>query len=251
MKQYSPARLADTANRASPGRPGREQDADRRAIHAFDTLAQPQRALPRAGISPVSSTTAAHSLKPAGKPSPRPCAPFEQAFGHDFSQVRVFASGETANAVRAAGSRAIAYGPHIALAPGQWAPETATGRALLAHELAHVAQQAGEGRPRLDHKTLDEEIDEELKAKASDPKSLNPNNAEYARTLQAHGHDITHKSPTELLPEPKDPRPRKPGNASSRNPRIWPTASSKAALMSIKGNPRRTTGRRSGSCRVH
>lgn len=207
MKQYSPARLADTANRASPGRPGREQDADRRAIHAFDTLAQPPTSLaPRRHLpgqlnhgSPFPET-GGQAVAPALR------APFEQAFGHDFSQVRVFASGETANAVRAAGSRAIAYGPHIALAPGQWAPETATGRALLAHELAHVAQQAGEGRPRLDHKTLDEEIDEELKAKASDPKSLNPNNAEYARTLQAHGHDITHKSPTELLPEPKDPK---------------------------------------------
>jgi hypothetical protein len=51
-------------------------------------------------------------------------APFEQGFGHDFSQVRIFPAGETAEAVHKAGSRAITCGPRIALAPGQWAPET-------------------------------------------------------------------------------------------------------------------------------
>jgi hypothetical protein len=207
MKQYSPARLADTATQSSPGRPGREQDADRRAIHAFDTLAQPASSnAPRRSLPAQLSHGSPFPGSGGQAVAPALRAPFEQAFGHDFSQVRIFPGGEAANAVRAAGSRAITCGPHIALAPGQWAPETPTGRALLAHELGHVAQQAGEGRPRLDHKTLDEEIDEELKAKASDPKSLDPNNPEYARTLQGHGHDITHKSQTELLPEPKDPK---------------------------------------------
>jgi len=231
MKQYSPARLADTANRASPGRPGREQDADRRAIHAFDTLAQPATSLaPRRHLPGQLSHGSPFPETGGQAVAPAMRAPFEQAFGHDFSQVRVFASGEPANAVRTAGSRAITYGPRIALAPGQWAPETATGRALIAHELSHVAQQASEGRPRLDHKTLDEEIDEELKAKASDPKNLDPNNAEYARTLQGHGHDITHKTQTELLPEPKDPKAKE----------AWKRQFQKAANLAdriLKGGP--------------
>ncbi len=231
MKQYSPVRLAETSNSASSKRPGREMDADRRAIHAFDTLAQPaskkaqHRHLPGdLSLGSPFPDTGGQVVAPALR------APFEQAFGHDFSQVRVFASGEPANAVRAAGSRAITYGPRIALAPGQWAPETATGRALIAHELGHVAQQAGEGRPRLDHKTLDEEIDEELKAKVSDPKSLDPNNAEYARALQGHGHDITHKTQTELLPEPKDPKAKE----------AWKRQFQKAANLAdriLKGGP--------------
>ena len=207
MKERSQLRLAETAARPAPERRSREQDANRLAIHAFDTRAEqtsinaPRRALPSqlSHGSPFPGSDG-QAVAPALR------APFEQAFGHDFSQVRIFPSGEAASAVRAVGSRAITCGPHIALAPGQWAPETATGRALLAHELGHVTQQAGEGRPRLDHKTLDEEIDEELKAKVSDPKSLDPNNAEYARALQGHGHDITHKTQTELLPEPKDPK---------------------------------------------
>ena len=231
MKQYSPARLADAANRASPARPGREQDADRRAIRAFDTLAQPATSLAQRRHLPGQLSHGSPFPETGGQAvAPALRAPFEQAFGHDFSQVRVFASGEPANAVRAAGSRAITYGPRIALAPGQWAPETATGRALIAHELGHVAQQAGEGRPRLDHKTLDEEIDEELKAKVSDPKSLDPNNAEYARALQGHGHDITHKTQTELLPEPKDPKAKE----------AWKRQFQKAANLAdriLKGGP--------------
>jgi hypothetical protein len=69
----------------------------------------------------------------------------------------------------------------------------------------HVTQQAVDGVPRLDHKTLDEEIDEELKAKATDPKTLDPKHREYASTLQGHGYDITHEK-FALLPEPKDPK---------------------------------------------
>jgi hypothetical protein len=60
--------------------------------------------------------------------------------------------------------------------------------------------------PRLDAKTPDEELDEELQKHAgSDPKSLDPNNPEYARTLQDYGLKLTHQSMT-LRPEPKDPK---------------------------------------------
>lgn len=209
MKQFSPAqpRLADSPARPLPERRNREMDAERRAGNALDNrlahgvLSGPRRALP-------SWPTADNPLPASGGQVVAPAlrAPFEQGFGHDLSQVRIFPAGETAAAVQAAGSRAITCGPRIALAPGQWAPETPSGRALLAHELAHVSQQAAEGMPRLDHKTLDEEIDEELKAKASDPKTLDPSHPEYARTLQSHGHDITHDKAFTLLPEPKDPK---------------------------------------------
>jgi hypothetical protein len=62
--------------------------------------------------------------------------------------------------------------------------------------------------PRLAAKTLDEELDEELqKHAASNPRytSLDPNNPEYARTLQDYGFKLTHQSMT-LRPEPKDPK---------------------------------------------
>jgi hypothetical protein len=60
--------------------------------------------------------------------------------------------------------------------------------------------------PRLGAKTPDEELDEELqKHAASDPRSLDPNNPEYARTLQDYGFKLTHQSGTPR-PEPKDPK---------------------------------------------
>lgn len=203
MKQFSQAypKMADLPPRPAPERQGREAQADQRAAKALSNpISAPLRRLPnwQTTGNPLPEQ-GGHSLSPTLR------APFEQGFGHDFSQVRIFPAGETAEAVHKAGSRAITCGPRIALAPGQWAPETPTGRALLAHELAHVTQQAGEGRMRLDHKTLDEEIDEELKAKATDPKTLDPTHREYARTLQGHGFDITHNKAMELLPEPKDP----------------------------------------------
>lgn len=203
MKQFSPAlpRLPDAPPRPTAERSRREADADRRAGNALDRIMTgPERRTMPSGAGPLPES-AGQALSPALR------TPFEQGFGHDFSQVRIFHAGEASAAVQAAGSRAITCGPRIALAPGQWAPETPNGRALLAHELAHVTQQAAEGRPRADHKTLDEEIDEELKAKASDQKTLDPTHREYARTLQGHGFDITHdKSSMALLPEPKDPK---------------------------------------------
>lgn len=209
MKQFSQGypEMANLPPRPAPERHGRETQADQRAAKALSngtlgsTLSAPQRSLPN-------WQTAGNPLPDHGGQnlSPTLRAPFEQGFGHDFSQVRIFPAGETAEAVHKAGSRAITCGPRIALAPGQWAPETPTGRALLAHELAHVTQQAGEGRMRLDHKTLDEEIDEELKAKASDPKGLDPDSPEYARTLQDYGHGLGRDSQGDLVQEPKDPK---------------------------------------------
>ena len=60
--------------------------------------------------------------------------------------------------------------------------------------------------PRPDVKTADEELDEELqKHAASNPKFLDPNNPEYAFTLQDYGFKLTHQAMT-MRPEPKDPK---------------------------------------------
>jgi hypothetical protein len=50
-------------------------------------------------------------------------------------------------------------------------------------------------------------LDDELaKHAAGDPKTLDPNNPDYALTLQNYGFKLTHQPSMELLPEPKDPR---------------------------------------------
>ena len=67
----------------------------------------------------------------------------ESAFGRDFSQVRVH--NDPAAARSAAGLQAQAYtqGRDIYFGAGRYAPQTGAGQRLLAHELAHVAQQQG------------------------------------------------------------------------------------------------------------
>jgi GH24 family phage-related lysozyme (muramidase) len=66
---------------------------------------------------------------------------FEPRFGVDLSAVRVHAEGHAGEAARKVGARAFAVGQHIVFAPGAFAPASASGRHLLAHELAHVVQQ--------------------------------------------------------------------------------------------------------------
>lgn len=62
----------------------------------------------------------------------------EGAFGTDFSSVRVHAESPEAPRVQAL---AYTQGTDIHFAPGQFKPDTFSGRQLLGHELAHVVQQ--------------------------------------------------------------------------------------------------------------
>jgi outer membrane protein OmpA-like peptidoglycan-associated protein len=68
-------------------------------------------------------------------------AHFEPRFGHDFSRVRIHSDAEAGRSAAAVGADAYAFGQDIAFATSRHAPATAAGRALLAHELAHVVQQ--------------------------------------------------------------------------------------------------------------
>ena len=71
---------------------------------------------------------------------------FEPRFGHDFSRVRVHDNAAAGAAAQSINARAFTLGRDIAFAPGEYAPGTAQGRRLLAHELAHVVQQ--QARPQ-------------------------------------------------------------------------------------------------------
>jgi hypothetical protein len=65
----------------------------------------------------------------------------ETRFGHDFSRVRVHTDERAAESARAVNARAYTVGRDIVFDEGLYAPSTASGRTLLAHELAHVVQQ--------------------------------------------------------------------------------------------------------------
>lgn len=70
----------------------------------------------------------------------------ESQFGRDFSQVRVHADAQAADSAHSVNALAYTVGRNIVFAAGQYAPGTAAGKRLLAHELTHVAQQ-GDASP--------------------------------------------------------------------------------------------------------
>lgn len=65
---------------------------------------------------------------------------FEARLGQNLQSVRVHADRRAADASRLLGARAFAVGEHIAFGGGQYVPQSQTGQALIAHELAHVLQ---------------------------------------------------------------------------------------------------------------
>src|SRR5262245_36660692 len=73
----------------------------------------------------------------------------ERRFGWDFGAVCIHADAEAAASAASVYARAYTVGRHIVLGAGQPPPGSLAGRALLAHELAHVVQQArgGPGLP--------------------------------------------------------------------------------------------------------
>lgn len=71
----------------------------------------------------------------------------EKHFGHDFGQVRIHADDKASTAASAIHARAFTFGQHIVFGRGQFRPQQAKGKLLLAHELAHVIQQKQGGSP--------------------------------------------------------------------------------------------------------
>jgi Domain of unknown function (DUF4157) len=64
----------------------------------------------------------------------------------DFAETQIHAGPLAASSARSLHARAYTVGSHIVFAPGEYRPETAGGRQLLAHELAHTLQQRASGR---------------------------------------------------------------------------------------------------------
>lgn len=67
----------------------------------------------------------------------------EPRFGRDFSGVRVHTDAKATESARALNALAYTVGENVVFGSAQFSPSSASGRSLLAHELAHVLQQAG------------------------------------------------------------------------------------------------------------
>jgi hypothetical protein len=132
-----------------------EQEADRVADQVMATPGQAVRSAPpqiqRLAESSGRQMEAPESVGLALASPGRPLESglrqeMEEHFGYDFSRVRVHSDAAAGLSARDVNARAYTAGNNIVFASGRFAPSTGEGRRLLAHELAHVAQQsAAEG----------------------------------------------------------------------------------------------------------
>jgi hypothetical protein len=65
----------------------------------------------------------------------------EPRFGFDLSQLRLHTDKRAADSAASVDAHAYTVGRHLVFGAGQYAPATAQGRSLIAHELAHAVQQ--------------------------------------------------------------------------------------------------------------
>jgi uncharacterized protein YgiM (DUF1202 family) len=78
--------------------------------------------------------------------------PLERVFQSDFSGVRVHTDPQADRLSRSLNAEAFTLGQDVYFRKDNFAPGTATGKRLLAHELTHVVQQTGQQTPDVQRK---------------------------------------------------------------------------------------------------
>jgi len=102
-----------------------------------------RKAEPLAQTEPASASGVREALHDPGRPlDPSTRGYMESRFGVDFGNVRVHTGDRAAQSARDINARAYTVGSDIVFSSGRYAPETSSGRKLLAHELTHVVQQS-------------------------------------------------------------------------------------------------------------
>ena len=103
-------------------------------------------------------------LRSPGRPlDPASRSFMEPRFHQDFSRIRIHTNPVAAESAHSIRALAYTSGQHLVFAHGQYAPETESGRHLLAHELAHSLQQSP-------NPTVFRKEDKQDKASKPDPK---------------------------------------------------------------------------------
>lgn len=151
--------LFDAAGPHLQGRDRDERQAERAADAGLTTpVPTPSRPshLPRMDGLGDSTAEARASSEPL-PPSVR--ADLEPRLGFDLGAVRI-GRGPEASAVAAAhGARALTVGRNVVFGRDEFEPTSTRGRALIAHELVHVLQQAGSGRALVQRAPIERWID--------------------------------------------------------------------------------------------
>jgi hypothetical protein len=115
-------------------------------------------------------------LRSPGQPLDRGTRTFmESRFGHDFSGVRVHTDAKAARSANAVNALAYTVGRDVVFASNEYSPASQPGKQLLAHELAHVAQQ---------------------RADASLPQKIGPENDGFEREADAAARQVADGGPS-------------------------------------------------------
>lgn len=133
----------------SPSSGPLESEADLAASRAVGRLAAPQ---PRPALSSQSVQTTQAVLGAFDSPGraldPQTRADLAPHLGGNLHHVRIHTGAAAASAAQSVQAQACTIGGDIFFNEGRYNPHTGEGRRLLAHELAHTAQQSG-GSPGL------------------------------------------------------------------------------------------------------
>lgn len=122
----------------------READAVAEQVMRMPDAASAPSAGQEATHAPAHTTDGAEAVPEGGQPLDTTTRAFmEPRFGHDFGQVRVHSDEQAAQAAESFGARAYTIGSDIVFGAQEYAPDSAAGRQLIAHELTHVVQQGG------------------------------------------------------------------------------------------------------------
>ena len=100
-------------------------------------------ATPASGAARMPSAAGPVELGPGDALPSSVASRFATALDADLGAVRVHTDERAARVAADHHAVAVTVGAHVAFAPGKFAPGTIEGDALLAHELAHTAQQDG------------------------------------------------------------------------------------------------------------
>lgn len=88
------------------------------------------------------------SLGASGQPMPESSRKFfEPKFGRDFSNVKIHTDSVAAKSAQSINALAYTTGNNIVFNSGQFAPDSDSGKKLMAHELTHVVQQSNNIQP--------------------------------------------------------------------------------------------------------
>lgn len=119
-----------------------ERDADRLAENALGRPGSSAGTPPPLPPGSRAGSTPPPTLLPhRGVPLPDQVrVEHEARFRHNFGDIRIHTGERAAAAARSVEAEAFTVGRHIAFGRGSFAPHTAAGRDLLAHELAHAVQ---------------------------------------------------------------------------------------------------------------